>query len=147
MAKTAKTKKAGRRFPFSFVEEEASLLVDRAVDIRRGYSWEKAQGVKSRYHLTDPLFAKIIRMSDRTLTRARQRRAALDPVASDRLYRTERLLDLATLVFEDGARAMAWLGRSQPGLGGRVPMELLDTDPGAKAVETLLGQIEFGVLP
>jgi putative toxin-antitoxin system antitoxin component (TIGR02293 family) len=40
---------------------------------------------------------------------------------------------------------MSWLRRPQPGLGGRVPLELLVTQAGADQVETLLRRIDYGV--
>ena len=42
---------------------------------------------------------------------------------------------------------MAWLRRPQPGLAGGIPLDLLDTEPGSRAVARLLTQIEHGVLP
>lgn len=43
---------------------------------------------------------------------------------------------------ENGKR---WLRTSNRALGGRCPVDLLDTDPGSRQVEELLGRIEFGV--
>jgi putative toxin-antitoxin system antitoxin component (TIGR02293 family) len=57
------------------------------------------------------------------------------------------VLRLAAGVFEDLARAVSWLQREQPGLDGKIPLTLLDTEPGTHAVETLLTQLEYGVLP
>ena len=93
------------------------------------------------------MFAKIIGISDRTLTRTRRNKATLDPIASDRLYRTAKVLGLAVDVFEDLPGAVRWLQREQSGLDGKVPLTLLDTEPGTQAVETLLNQLEYGVLP
>jgi putative toxin-antitoxin system antitoxin component (TIGR02293 family) len=42
--------------------------------------------------------------------------------------------------------ALQWLRGGQRALGGRAPFELLGTDPGAEAVEDLLGRIEYGVI-
>jgi putative toxin-antitoxin system antitoxin component (TIGR02293 family) len=41
---------------------------------------------------------------------------------------------------------MSWLRSEQRALGYRVPFDLLATDPGADAVEDLLGRIEYGVI-
>jgi len=38
-----------------------------------------------------------------------------------------------------------WLEREQIGLGGRVPLSMLTTDPGRDQVEKLLLRIEHGV--
>ena len=48
-------------------------------------------------------------------------------------------------MLEDEAAALHWLKRPQIGLGGRVPLTMLTTDPGRDQVEKLLLRIEHGV--
>lgn len=115
--------------------------------IREGFRWEEARKVQDAYELADGPFARLLGVSGRTLARVRKDRRPLDPVASDRLYRLRRILALAVALFETREAAVRWLGSSQLGLAGGVPVELLDTEPGAAAVETLLKQLELGVLP
>jgi putative toxin-antitoxin system antitoxin component (TIGR02293 family) len=76
---------------------------------------------------------------------AKQRAPRLTPAQSDRLYRLARLVALAEEVFEDRERAHSWLRQAQRGLGGRVPLELMRTEVGAREIEDLLGRIEYGV--
>lgn len=57
-----------------------------------------------------------------------------------------RILKLATAVFEDKQKAISWLSRPQVGLGDKVPLEMIETEDGAREVENLLGRIEHGVL-
>ena len=116
-------------------------------EIRKGFEWERVERLQKEYGLKDEPVARIIGLSDRTLTRHRKEREPLDAVASDRFYRAERILELATSVFEDKTEAMRWLRRPQPGLSNMIPLEILDTEPGSHAVQTLLTQIEYGVLP
>jgi putative toxin-antitoxin system antitoxin component (TIGR02293 family) len=115
--------------------------------IREGYPWAEVHRYQQSFQITDKVFARLIGVSDRTLTRTRKTRAALDPVASDRFYRTAKVLKLAVDVFENLPRAVSWLQREQPGLEGNAPFSLLDTGPGAQAVATLLTQLEYDVLP
>ncbi len=91
--------------------------------------------------------SKILDISGSTLTRVKRNKAHLDLGPSDRFYRFRKIVQLAAKVFEDSDSGLQWLRRPQPGLRGLVPIEILDTDPGAEAVERLLLQIEFGVLP
>ena len=116
-------------------------------EIRNGFEWERVERFQKHYGLKDERVARMIGLSDRTLTRHRKEREPLDSVASDRFYRAERILELATSVFEDKDEAMRWLRRPQPGLLNMIPLEILDTEPGSHAVQTLLTQIEYGVLP
>ena len=47
-------------------------------------------------------------------------------------------------MFEDTRVAEAWLSEANPALGNRVPAELLLTDEGTRAVETVLRRIDYG---
>jgi len=44
----------------------------------------------------------------------------------------------------DGETATRWLKRSNRALGGRSPLELVDTELGARSVEDVLGRIAYG---
>lgn len=114
--------------------------------IRRGYAWPVAHRLQGETGLSDPRFASFLGVSSRTLARLRKSSRKLDPIASDRLYRLMRVIRLAASVFEDEDNGIGWLKESQPGLGWRVPMDILDTEPGFEAVETLLMQIDYGVV-
>ena len=137
-----------RRVRDDVVRERPGASCGKEIEqIRKGFSWKRVDHFQKAYNLKDKRFARIIGISDRTLTRHRKEEEPLDPVASDRFYRMAKIIRLSANVFEDGERAMRWLGRAQPGLAGMVPLEILDTEPGAHAVERLLTQIEHGVLP
>jgi len=116
-------------------------------EIRKGFDWQKVERFQKKYGIKDELVARMIGLSDRTLTRHRKEREPLDSVASDRFYRAEKIIELATSVFENKDAAMQWLRRAQPGLANLIPLEILDTEPGSHAVQTLLTQIEYSVLP
>jgi putative toxin-antitoxin system antitoxin component (TIGR02293 family) len=60
--------------------------------------------------------------------------------------RIDKVLKTACKVFEDESLAKSWLSRPQIGLGGRIPLEVIKTEEGAKEVEDLLGRIEHGVI-
>ena len=72
--------------------------------------------LKHAASLSDAQLASLIGVSGKTLQRSRATRERLDSVASDRLYRTARLVALAGNVLEDNERGIAWLGRAQIGL-------------------------------
>lgn len=59
--------------------------------------------------------------------------------------RFSRVRDSAERLYESWERAQQWLNRPNPRLGGRTPVELLDTDNGEQKVEELLGQIGEGI--
>ena len=114
--------------------------------IRQGLPWASARHAKETLELSDEVFASLLEASLRTLSRWKKSRKRLSLVASDRLYRLALIVSLASEVFEDRARALRWLQRPQTGLGGRVPLEMIRTEAGAREVENLLGRLEYGVV-
>lgn len=75
----------------------------------------------------------------------RRRLGRLSPEQSDRLLRVARLIAEAMETFGSKEKALSWLRRSTSLLGGRTPIERLDTDIGCREVETALGRIGHGI--
>lgn len=70
----------------------------------------------------------------------------LDSTTGGRYYRAIKVMQHATMLLGTMATTLEWLRSPQRALGFRVPLELLATEPGAEAVEDLLGRIEYGVV-
>lgn len=130
-----------------------SALLDRTVKDRIGFGdlikigipFKGALCVKERLHFTNREIANTLGISESTWVRkGRKPSGRLSPEESDRLYRFARILALATDVFENEDRAIEWLKRPQFGLGDRIPLDLIDTEAGAREVESLLLRIEHG---
>lgn len=119
--------------------------VDWDALIRAGMPVRSAEALKDGIAVPDSLLAELLGVSGKTLSRARSGKGRLDPVTSDRLFRVARVVALAIEVLESEAGALHWLKRPQIGLGGKVPLALLATDPGRDEVEKLLLRIEHGV--
>jgi putative toxin-antitoxin system antitoxin component (TIGR02293 family) len=84
-------------------------------------------------------------ISRRLLT---QRRAKGQPLTRDesiRLARIARVALNARETFGDPEKARRWLRRPNRALGEQTPISLLDTDDGARLVETVLGRLAYGV--
>lgn len=113
--------------------------------IHAGMPVQSVEAFKQHIAVPDGLLAQLLGVSEKTLSRARAANSKLDPVASDRLFRVARVVTLAIEVLESEPAALRWLKRGQIGLGGRVPLELLATEPGRDQVEKLLLRIEHGV--
>ena len=126
----------GRELPSS------SQMRDR---IKAGLPFSALESVRERLGLSVPEAANVLQMPARTLARRRQsRKLAADE--SDRLYRLARIAAHAVAVFGSEDKAGAWLRRPNRALGGDVPIQVLDTDLGARQIEDLLGRIEHGAL-
>jgi putative toxin-antitoxin system antitoxin component (TIGR02293 family) len=83
--------------------------------------------------------------SPRTLQRKRAAGGRLSPDESDRLARVARLVSRAEEALGSAEKALHWLRQANRGLGGARPLDLLDSDAGALAVERVLGRVEEGV--
>jgi len=114
--------------------------------IRKGIPYSKVRLVKSALNLTDNEFADYLGISLRTLQRKRGSREKLSIPEGDRLFRMARIFALAVSVLESEEMARKWLRRPQRGMGGRVPIQVIQTEAGAQEVEDLLEKIEYGVL-
>jgi putative toxin-antitoxin system antitoxin component (TIGR02293 family) len=101
------------------------------------------QWLKESLEVSDQRLSSVVRISQRTVKR-RLVEGRFHPDESERLVRVARLTERAKEVFEDLEGARDWLKSPQFALGGEIPLEYADTEPGAQIVEDLLGRIEHG---
>lgn len=80
--------------------------------------------------------------------RTRRHRAAkkqgLTVDESDRTIRLLRVQSLAEETFGDVAKANVWLRRPLTVLGKEAPLDIAQTEAGARVIETILGKIAWG---
>ena len=89
--------------------------------------------------------AKVVGISDRTLSRRLASSARLSAEESDRTVRLARVVALAAETLGTSRKASLWLQTPNRALEGQTPLELLDTDGGVRSVETVLGRIAYGM--
>jgi putative toxin-antitoxin system antitoxin component (TIGR02293 family) len=81
----------------------------------------------------------------RTLTRRNAQDSRLTPAESDRTVRLAQVYANAAETLGSGDKAAAWLKTPNRALRGQRPLDQVDTDPGVREVEDLLGRIAYGV--
>ena len=81
----------------------------------------------------------------RTLVHRRSKREPLTHDESDRAVRIARIASLAEEIFGDDAKAGRWLRKPKERFEGRTPMEVLRTEAGARLVEEMLLQLDYGI--
>jgi len=111
--------------------------------IREGFRPEVVKRVMDSSGLTLKELASSLDLSPRSLQRRRQR-GRLARFESDRLYRLARIVALAKHYVGDDETAARWLRRPNRALGGKSPLDLVDTELGARSVEDVLGRIAYG---
>jgi putative toxin-antitoxin system antitoxin component (TIGR02293 family) len=87
----------------------------------------------------------IVNINEKTLERRLKAHARLKPDESERVARLMRIISRATSVLESREHAREWLNRPLRELGGRSPLQVAATEPGAREVERVLGRIEHGI--
>jgi putative toxin-antitoxin system antitoxin component (TIGR02293 family) len=87
----------------------------------------------------------LVNINEKTLERRLKAHARLKPDESERVARLMRIISFATAALESEAHAREWLNRPLRELGGRTPLQMTATEPGAREVERVLGRIEHGI--
>jgi len=80
----------------------------------------------------------------RTLRRRKAERQRLTRAESDAAWRLAHVLALATRVLDGRKAALSWLSRPKPGMGGRTPVDLLETSVGTAYIERILRSLDWG---
>ena len=111
--------------------------------VRRGLPVESVQFMLDSGRLTSAEMDDVV-LPRKTLAN-RRRLGTLTPDQSDRLVRVARVIAAAEETFGDRQKAADWLRRPTSALAGETPLGLLDTDEGAREVESLLGRIAHGL--
>jgi len=111
--------------------------------MREGFPQRVVAEIMQSAGITLSELAATLDLSARSLQR-RRRAGRLARFESDRLYRLARIVALAKHYLGDDETATRWLKRANRALGGKVPIEMIDTEIGARAVENVLGRIAYG---
>lgn len=123
---------------------KASVAAGLIDQVRQGLPVKELATLQSGLQIPLDQLASKLAISRATLQR-RKASGRLSSGESDKLTRFARLLQHATDVFGDAAKAREWLKLPQRGLGGAVPLDYAETEIGAREVENLLGRIDYGV--
>lgn len=113
-------------------------------EIRHGLSVELVTHLQQLLDLTDEAAARLIGRSRSTYARYRDAGKDLGVPEAERAVRYARLLALAAETFGSLDEARRWMGESNYALGGAVPLELAETDPGATIVRDQLLGMQHG---
>lgn len=96
-------------------------------------------------HLSAAESARLLAVSPTSRKRfKRTPRKRLDTAASDRVMRVVSSISEAAEIFGDKDKAVGWFKTPSVALGGRPPIELMTSDPGARLVRDELNRIRYG---
>lgn len=81
----------------------------------------------------------------RTLAHRMAKRQPLSKEESDKAVRVARITTMAERTFGDPEKAWRWLRKPKHRFDGRTPIEMLETEAGARLVEEMIIQIDHGI--
>src|SRR5262245_13287062 len=111
-----------------------SAVSRRISEVRAGLPLLELDQMATTLGVDRARLATLLDTPLRTLERKMETDGRLGAAASHRLARTKRIHELATHVLGAGDKASRWLTSASRGLGGEVPLEMLDTDIGTQRV-------------
>lgn len=113
--------------------------------VREGLPAEALFLLAKRLDLRQAEISARIGIPQRTLTRRLTRHTRLTAAESDRTVRLAQVFATAAETLGSEEKAAQWLKTPNRALRGLCPLDQLDTDPGVREVEEILGRISYGV--
>jgi putative toxin-antitoxin system antitoxin component (TIGR02293 family) len=140
MVRTASKRRQQRKPPLGLAEEERPFVHDEIV---RGIAAKRVKDLIDRGVLDAKQVYRVI--PERTFGRRLANRESLKPSEADAIGRLLRVTKTAESMLGDAEFAHKWLSLPNPALKNRIPIELAETDAGAREVEIILTRIAHGV--
>lgn len=114
--------------------------------LEKGLPFSRLTTFEKRSGLSREAIERVMHTPKRTLAR-RKAAGRLQPDESERLLRLSIVFEKAVELFEgDAEAARRWLAAPARALGGATPLEMAESEIGAREVEDLIGRLEHGVL-
>jgi putative toxin-antitoxin system antitoxin component (TIGR02293 family) len=137
------------KWPTVFGMPTAFELADHPADellrrIRKGLPAATLDQVAASLGIPKGVLAAKLRIAKRTLTRKQSERRALSVEESEKVLRVARIRNVARALFRTDEAVADWLGKADPALDGAAPLDLLDTEIGARQVEELILSLGHG---
>lgn len=115
--------------------------------LKRGLPYQSLARLARNSELSPETIGKVTGIPQRTLAR-RKAQGKLTPHESERVYRLALIFEKTLELFEeDVVAARQWLTTPARGLANHTPLEMVETEIGAREVENLIGRLEHGVFP
>jgi putative toxin-antitoxin system antitoxin component (TIGR02293 family) len=111
--------------------------------IRHGIATQVFEQIATAIGVGKETLARKLNINAQTLRKRKSR--VLSAEEAEKSLRVARVFGLASDILGDGDEARQWLKNEIPALGGKRPLDLLDTDVGAQEVTNLLNCIKWGM--
>ena len=132
-----------RQVPTSVAAIAALSPLEQVETIRRGIAAQAFDQLARALGVGKEALARKLNINAQTLRKRKSRVLSADE--AEKSLRAARVFAFATEVLGGEDEARYWLNQNIPALGGKRPLDLLDTDVGAYEVTNLLGGIKWGM--
>lgn len=139
MARTGSKRRDKRTRPTGLAEEERPFVHDEIIG---GIEPKRVKALIDRGVLGKKQVYRVI--PERTFKRRLAHGEVLKPAEADAIARLLRVAEMAHKIFGDADFARKWLILPNPVLKDRIPIELAETDVGARDVEGALLHFAYG---
>lgn len=112
--------------------------------IKQGLSKNQLEAIKEQSALDYDTLSTVLSVSRATLIK-KKGTEKFDQPTSERIMLLADVVAYGQEVFEDKDRFNAWIRKENKALGGKTPLELMDTLYGIEEVKKEIGRIEYGV--
>lgn len=127
-----------------FPELAADEPTEVVATVRDGLPAQRFDALRELLDVSSGTLAEVVGITPSTLSR-RRKRGTFNKDESERILRIARLALRAIEILDGRENARKWLTEPARALGGELPLEFADTEPGAREVERLLIRLEHGV--
>lgn len=124
------------------IEDEAT---SKNAAIHQGFKPEVYRNILAKARLSQTEFHHVTLIPISTIKRRLKNGERFNTQESDVMYRLALLIKLATELFGNEQRALAWLRESVYGLNGKRPLDMIATTVDFETVKELIGRLEHGV--
>lgn len=124
---------------------DADTVSELLEALEQGLPAESFERLKELLGVSQKALADYVGVSEATLHR-RLKDGRFKPRESERLYRYLEIYERANALFEDDAKARAWLAKPALALGGDTPLGFARSERGAREVLDGIERLEHGVL-
>ena len=111
--------------------------------IRQGIATQVFEQIATAIGVGKETLARKLNINAQTLRKRKSRKLSADE--AEKSLRVARVFALANEILGNGDEARQWLNEEIAALGGKRPLDLLDTDVGAQEVTNLLKCINWGM--
>ena len=126
---------------FDLAAKPSEVLVDA---IRAGLPARTFGQVADALNLSKAVLAKKLGIATRTINRKTGAKRTLSPEESEKILRVARIRNLANDLFTTDAAISEWLAKPASALHDAAPIDLLDTEVGAREVEGFIRGVLYG---